>query len=167
MTAPPQTSQERRALLALWALPGVGVRAIKDLADRVGPLGGLLPLAATERRGLLPLSEGLRERLRELKKLELLAERVEERAARGNMRITYRGDPSYPQRLAEAADAPPVLFVRGEVGGPRRWVALVGTTFDEVLMRAQMRSSNLTSALTQLELAGLAIQHPGNRYERI
>jgi DNA processing protein len=39
--------------------------------------------------------------------------------------------------------------------------------FDEILGACQMPSAALTSALCELELMGLIIQHPGKQYERI
>lgn len=40
-------------------------------------------------------------------------------------------------------------------------------SFDEVRGACQLDSAALTSALCELELTGLAVQHPGRRYERI
>jgi DNA processing protein len=39
--------------------------------------------------------------------------------------------------------------------------------FEAVLARAQMDSAALTSALCELELRGLVVQHPGKRYEKV
>ncbi len=45
--------------------------------------------------------------------------------------VVHPGDAGYPERLAEVADAPPVLFMRGTVAPPRRRLALVGTRHPE------------------------------------
>jgi DNA processing protein len=49
------------------------------------------------------------------------------------------------------------------------WLLLdrVPRTFDEVLAGCQLSPATLTSALVELELSGLVIQHPGKLYERI
>jgi DNA processing protein len=43
------------------------------------------------------------------------------------MRVAFAGEREYPERLLGVVDAPPLLFYRGEVGPPRRRVAMVGS----------------------------------------
>jgi predicted Rossmann fold nucleotide-binding protein DprA/Smf involved in DNA uptake len=40
-------------------------------------------------------------------------------------------------------------------------------SFDDVLSETELSAGALVSALCELELSGLAVQHPGKRYERI
>jgi DNA processing protein len=44
------------------------------------------------------------------------------------------------------------------------WVSL---SLDDVLSASQLPSGSLISALCELELMGLVVQHPGRRYERV
>lgn len=119
---------EQRALLALWAVPGLGPRALAGLRAFAG--GSLARLAASPVRewvGGCPLSTVLRRRLAEVPELGLLAERVLERCAAAGMGVAFQGEWAYPARLAEVDDAPPLLFYRGRVGPPRRRLAMVGS----------------------------------------
>ena len=119
---------EQRALLALWAVPGLGPRALAGLRAFAG--GDLARLAAGPVKdwvGASPLSTVLRRRLAQVPELGLLSERVLERCATAGMGLAFQGDWAYPARLAEVDDAPPLLFYRGEVGPPRRRVAMVGS----------------------------------------
>lgn len=119
---------EQRALLALWAVPGLGPRALAGLRAFAG--GSLARLAACPVRDWLgdsPLPTPVRRRLLQVPVLCLLSERVLEQCAAGAMGVAFQGDWAYPARLAEVDDAPPLLFYRGQVGPPRRRVAMVGS----------------------------------------
>jgi DNA protecting protein DprA len=123
---------ERDALLALWAVPGVGavgLGQVRRWAD--GRWADLLATPVRDWVDTVPLADAVRERMRGLRSLQAVAEAVRERAARGQMRVVHPGDAGYPERLAEVADAPPVLFFRGRVGAARRRLALVGTRHPE------------------------------------
>ncbi|NOK20405.1 DNA-processing protein DprA, partial [Corallococcus carmarthensis] len=43
----------------------------------------------------------------------------------------------------------------------------VPRSFDEVLAGSPLSPAALTSALVELELSGLVVQHPGKRYEKV
>src|SRR5262249_55259305 len=124
----PAPVAERDALLALWAVPGVGSAGLGEV--RRWADGGWADLVATPVRDwvdAIPLADAVRDRMRGLRSLRAVAEVVRERAAQGQMQVVHRGDAGYPERLTEVADAPPVLFFRGAVGAPRRRLALVRT----------------------------------------
>src|SRR5262249_57664837 len=74
----------------------------------------------------LPASDLVRDRIRAAGSLRAVADEVRERAARGRMEVVHPGDPGYPERLTEVRDAPPVLFMRGTVGRPRRRLPMLG-----------------------------------------
>lgn len=119
---------ERRALLALWAVPGIGPRALEGLRAFAG--GGLASLASAPVRewvGSAPLTPQVRRRLAGVPQLDSLAARVQEACEAGGMRVAFEGEREYPERLQGLPDAPPLLFYRGEVGPPRRRVAMVGS----------------------------------------
>jgi DNA processing protein len=54
-----------------------------------------------------------------------------------------------------------------EARGAYRLLDRVPRAFDEVLAGCQLSPAALTSALVELELSGLVIQHPGKLYERV
>jgi DNA processing protein len=62
-----------------------------------------------------------------VKSLAKVAQRVEERAAKGRMQVVFPGDPAFPTNLVGVPGAPPLLFFRGTVQQGRRRVAMVGS----------------------------------------
>ena len=132
MDTHPLPSAERDALLALWAVPGIGSIGLGGMRRwAAGRWADLLDTPTRHWVDGLPASEPVRERIRAAGSLRAVADEVRERAARGRMEVLHPGDPGYPERLAEVRDAPPVLFMRGTPGRPRRRLALVGTRHPE------------------------------------
>ena len=130
MDAPNDTlSVESRALLALWAVPGLGPKALQGLRDFCeGEPARLLDLPLADWVEEAPLPTPVRETLRPLNTtLARVAERVQERCAQAGIRVAFQGEPAYPERLCEVEDAPPLLFYRGAPGAPRRRIAMVGS----------------------------------------
>jgi DNA protecting protein DprA len=123
---------ERDALLALWAVPGIGSVGLGGMRRwAAGRWADLLDTPTRDWVDGLPASDLVRDRIRAAGSLRAVADEVRERAARGRMEVLHRGDPGYPERLSEVRDAPPVLFMRGTVGRPRRRLAMVGTRHPE------------------------------------
>jgi len=132
MDTHPLPIAERDALLALWAVPGIGSVGIGGVRRwAAGRWADLLDTPARDWVDGLPASDLVRARIRAAGSLRAVADEVRERAARGRMEVVHRGDPGYPERLVEVRDAPPVLFMRGTVGRPRRRLAMVGTRHPE------------------------------------
>jgi DNA processing protein len=119
---------ERHALLALWTVPGLGPRTLEEVrAYAGGHLARLLTCPVREWLAEAPLPPPVRRRLAAVRELGVLAERVLERCAAAGMGVAFAGEWAYPARLVGVEDAPPLLFHRGQVGPPRRRVALVGS----------------------------------------
>lgn len=140
------TARQKRASLALWAVPGVGPRmldAIRGLCD--GDLGALLEVSPSEWFNAPGIRPEVRANLAKVSSLEQVAAAVEARAYRASMQIAWQCDPEYPERLLDVSDAPPVLFYRGSVGGPRRRLAMVGSRHvqPEFLVYAQGLAAEL------------------------
>lgn len=121
-------TRERDALLALWAVPGLGYKGLQQIQARLGALGDWLDASPREWIQGLALLPSVLERLASLNRLRPLAEIVRERAALGDMKIAFKGERAYPPLLAQAEDSPPLLFYRGPGAQLRhsRYVALVG-----------------------------------------
>jgi len=125
-------SAERDALLALWAVPGIGSIGLGGVRRwAAGRWADLLDTPVDDWVDGLPASDLVRARLRAAGSLRAVAAEVREKAARGRMTVLHKGDAGYPEPLAEVRDAPPVLFMRGTVPRPRRRLALVGTRHPE------------------------------------
>ncbi|MBI3185776.1 MAG: DNA-protecting protein DprA [Myxococcales bacterium] len=122
----PGESAEHKAMLGLWAVPGIGPRAVASIEARVG-LVQALTSPVSDWLGSLPLTPLARTGLLRARTIGEVADRALERARRAGMGIVYRGDAAYPALLAEIRDAPPLLFHFGMPGGPRRRLAMVGT----------------------------------------
>ncbi len=118
---------EREAWLGLWAVPGVGRKTLEALRVATGGLVGLAEAPVQQWVGALKLPAAVRESLGQVQSVGQLADRVREKAAAAKMTISFIGDANYPSRLAEVADAPPLLFSTGPLGSPRRRVAMVGS----------------------------------------
>lgn len=133
MDAPNDTlSVESRALLALWAVPGLGPRTLQALsAFCAGRLATLLDVPVADWVEQAPLPQPVRATLRPVPTLAQVATRVQERCAESGIRIAFRGERAYPELLCGVADAPPLLFYKGEPQAPRRRIAMVGSRHPE------------------------------------
>lgn len=119
---------EQRATVALWAVPGLGPRTLTALRAFAG--GSLVPLESCPVREWIaeaPLPAPVRRRLASVEDLAPLADQMLERCDARGVELAFAGERAFPERLALAQDAPPVLFYLGRVGPPRRRVAMVGS----------------------------------------
>lgn len=120
--------RERLAVLSLWAVPGIGPKALGLIRDSLaGEWSIALDHPPGEWMSGVRLSAPVRQRLGQVRRLADLGDRLLERANRAKIGVAFPGDLAYPENLAAIEDRPPVLFFRGSVGVPRRRVALVGS----------------------------------------
>ncbi|MCI0571162.1 MAG: DNA-protecting protein DprA [Myxococcaceae bacterium] len=124
---PELISGERHALLGLWAIPGLGTKALASLREGLGSLEALLDRPIREWCGAVRLTPGVRAWLLEYPTLAALAEGTLARAQVDGMRVCFPGDAAFPTGLLDIPDTPPLLFFKGEVTPPQRWVAMVGS----------------------------------------
>ncbi len=131
--APPQADStdpaERRALVALSLVPGVGPSRVRALLARFGSATAALRapgrlLAAVDGVGPQTAAAIARGGAEGLER----AEGHFRAAARDGAAFLARTDPAYPARLTRTSDPPPYLWVRGEIRPEDgRAVAVVGT----------------------------------------
>jgi DNA processing protein len=118
--------EDRLGWLAMTLSPGLGPKRIVDAVREIGSAGTVftLPLTALE---ALRFPAGAAQFLFDGKaRAAAEAEWARVAAQRANL-VTY-GCESYPERLREIYDPPPVLWVRGDVGLLKRpSIAVVGT----------------------------------------
>lgn len=146
-----QSEGTRRAWVGLWAVPGIGPKAIEAIERSVG-CATVLSAPISEWLGAVPLSAQARERLLSARSIADLADRTFERSQASGVQIAFRDSPEYPERLAEVEDAPPLLFYLGSPSGPRRRLAMVGTRHPEPSFL------ELASAFAeQIALAGVGV----------
>lgn len=128
MTKESVTETGRLAVLSLWAIPGVGPRAlagIKNLFE--GDFCSALRAPVHEWAGAVKLSPTTRQFLSRVRQIGDLGESLWERAAAAGIGIAFPGDAAFPPNLVDVQDAPPLLFFRGTPSSPRRRVAMVGS----------------------------------------
>lgn len=124
------TGDEKRAVLGLWGVLGVGAGSIARIRSVYPDLGVLADerptrwlssvlLPCIAHYGLLGLDATLGEH----------GERLLERALNHGMSIAFSDDAEYPRGLAEFRASPPVLFYAGKGDRPngRRRLAMVGS----------------------------------------
>lgn len=123
----PSTDDERRALVALSLVPGVGSARVRALLAACGSASSVLRAPA----GRLVRAEGVGRQTAEAVRAWDGWDEVDrqfDRAERVGARLVALGDDEYPSRLAQIYDPPPFLWVRGRlVPDDERAVAVVGT----------------------------------------
>jgi DNA protecting protein DprA len=122
------SERERLAILSLWAIPGIGPKALAAIGCLFrGDLTAILSLAPKEWMSELKLTVPVRGMLARVTKMENLGNCLMDRAKKARMGVAFPGDDAFPSKLSEIADAPPVLFHRGFPSAPRRRLAMVGS----------------------------------------
>jgi DNA processing protein len=159
--APREPAAEIVAVCALACVPGVGAGALARIARAFGSVGGALqagPEALVSKAAELKLQRRTSEFLARRPDLEKLGAWAMSTARAAGARILTLADPSYPALLGRIENPPPVLYVRGELAGDARRVALVGArAADEAALQ-------LSRALAkELAIAGVEVVSGGAR----
>jgi DNA processing protein len=159
-----ETGREPAEVLAVCALasvPGVGAQALARIARAFGSLGAALqagPEALAARAAELKLRSRTTRFLARRPDLEKLGAWAMSAARSAGARAVTLGDPSYPQLLRAIENPPPVLYVRGELPGDRRRVALVGArAADDPALQLSRQLGE------QLAIAGIEVVSGGAR----
>ncbi|NLS77869.1 MAG: DNA-protecting protein DprA [Chloroflexi bacterium] len=111
--------------LALSAVSGIGGVTAKRLLERFGTIEAAIE-APVEELGRVPRMTP--DAIRQLQQvsLEVLEEQIADLSEEGIEILTW-DDADYPVNLRQAADSPPVLFVKGGFREDEQAVAVVGT----------------------------------------
>ena len=125
--APPADEAERRALVALSLVPGVGPGRVRALLAAFGSAEAVLAAPT----GRLVCVDGVGRKTAEAIHGADASDEVDRqfrRAGQVGARLVAFGDDEYPARLREIYDPPPFLWVRGRLTeADARAVAVVGT----------------------------------------
>jgi DNA processing protein len=123
----PPPDRQLREILSLAMLPGLGPRTLANLLERFGTAHGVLSASAAELASVDGIGPKLIHTLSTATD-HVSAEAILDWCQANDVRVTCRGSPGYPGLLSDLDDAPPVLFVRGELlPGDQIAVAMVGT----------------------------------------
>lgn len=119
---------EKKALLSLTLIPHIGSKNIKNLISYAGsaykasnlPLSKLLKIPGIGHKGAHSIKSG---------SLSEQADSIIEQAKNSNTYLTSYLDKSYPYRLKQIPDAPPIIFSRGiwPISSEKPTLAIIGT----------------------------------------
>lgn len=155
-------SESTFALLRLTLTPDLGPVMIARLLEKFGSAERVLGASPADLSRVKGIGEKTGTSIASgIRASEELANRELEAAARLNVRIIAKGEPGYPALLAQLADSPPVLYVRGELlpGTVDRYpVAIVGAR--ECTAYGMEQAERFGSVLAQ---AGLTVVSGGAR----
>ncbi|MGE5049700.1 MAG: DNA-processing protein DprA, partial [Deltaproteobacteria bacterium] len=118
------------AACALSAVPGVGAATLLRIAQGFGSLEAALAQGARallDRAGELRLSAAARDYLSQDPDLEKLGAWAVDAAAAVGAHVVLPGDAAYPARLRQLPNAPPLLYVRGQLAPAAPRAAVVGS----------------------------------------
>lgn len=122
---------EKRVVAGLWAVPGLGPKTVERLREKFVPFEHLADCLIGEwcDEPGVELPTHAARCIPKGRTLGQLGDELLEAAKQQQMKIAWRGEPAYPDRLAEIVDAPPMLFYRGPgtTAPARRRIAMVGT----------------------------------------
>ncbi len=159
--APREPAAEVVAVCALACVPGMGPGALARMAQAFGSLGGALragPEALASKAAELKLQRRTSEFLAQRPDLEKLGAWAVSTARAAGARILTLADPTYPPLLRRIENPPPVLYVRGELSGDPKRVALVGArAADEAALQLSRELGE------ELAIAGVEVVSGGAR----
>ena len=124
---PPDAQAERRAIMALSLVSGIGPGRMKTLIRHFGSAEAALHASKTALQRVSGIGPNTADAIRRLDPEQALEEQ-EQRVAKCGARWISAWDDGYPALLQELYDPPPYLWMRGEVlETDEKSVAIVGT----------------------------------------
>jgi DNA processing protein len=110
------THEHLRDLLRLTLTPGLGPILVGRLIEMFGSPGAALGASPRELERVRKIGPGKSVAIaRGFKESAALAEKELELAARLGVRLVAQDDPAYPPLLKHLPDAPPLLYIRGDL----------------------------------------------------
>ncbi|MCJ8163604.1 DNA-processing protein DprA [Pontibacter sp. E15-1] len=122
-------NEEQLYEVALTRLPGVGPQLTRQLVSYCGSPKGAFDAPPGKLLKIPGIGNGVAKAVREGAKAALLqAEEVLRQAEAQEVKLLFYTSPAYPDRLKQIADAPTLLYLRGNANlNQRRIVSIVGT----------------------------------------
>jgi DNA processing protein len=117
---------ETRALLTLRLVPGLGPRLIRALVDHFGSAHAVLQASEEQLAQVPRLPEKLARALRQALANTIVEQELANLHAAGARVVSWQS-PDYPKALRELPDAPPILYLRGELHPEEPCLAVVGS----------------------------------------
>lgn len=133
------SNRETETLLSLAMLPGIGPRTLANLLDHFRSAGAVLSAPESELAHVVGVGPKLIHAIRTASH-HVSVEAILRWCTENGVDIVCRGNQTYPKMLDDLSDAPPVLFVRGEIlAVDEIAVAIVGTRHATVYGLKQAR----------------------------
>lgn len=146
------TVEEQLDLMRLNLVPGIGPRAQALLLQRFGSASQVFQASGSDLLDVDGIGPKLSAAITAARSSDAAARELE-RCRNAGVTLRFRGTPEYPRLLAAICDAPPVLYVRGELLPPDELsVAIVGSRRSTLYGRQQ--AERLAGALAR---AGMTI----------
>ncbi|MFO0967965.1 MAG: DNA-processing protein DprA [Gemmataceae bacterium] len=117
---------ERRALLALHLVPGIGPKLLDALLERFGSALAAVNAAPEDITDVPHIGPQLAMKLWQALKNRNVDAEIE-LLERHSVQVLTRGGESYPSLLSSVTGAPPLLFVRGQLIPDEKCIGLVGS----------------------------------------
>jgi DNA processing protein len=121
------TTKSCEGALTLLALPGVGAKSARALAETYETLEDVKAAAEQQRSGVLRRTPPSLTDPSAWQAAHVTARQTQEKADEFGTRILTLFDPCFPELLRTIPDAPLVLYVKGRLPEGRRSVACIGT----------------------------------------
>lgn len=108
---------ELRTWISLHLVPGIGPRRFRRLLERFGTPERVLAASEADLLDIQGVTPALAQSIRGAtsKKAEELVDRELREIEEKSVRLYCWGEPDYPESLAQIADPPCILYVRGEI----------------------------------------------------
>lgn len=133
----PAASDSLSSILLLAMLPGIGPRILADLLDKFETAANVLAASPQALATVRNVGPKLITSLRNAAAI-VDVQAIGRWCHENNVRILARDTPEYPETLLDLVDAPPILFVDGEIRPCDAFaVAIVGTRHATVYGRSQ------------------------------
>jgi DNA processing protein len=149
-------ADHKRCWVGFNLVKGIGAARLRVLLDYFGDIESAWKATPSELEAA-GLNSKLIEALRQVRNGDLLERTLQTIQAKGIGVLTWE-DASYPRRLSEIDQPPPVLYVRGQITDEDQWsVSVVGTR--RVTPYGRQATEEITSALARSGLtvvSGLA-----------
>ena len=120
-------TQERLALLALRAVPGIGDHLFKQLIGFFGSAQSVFELPKRKLHRIYGIGETISSAITNKSSFKS-AEQEIKKAESAGVQLVFFHEPMYPSRMASIPDSPALLYIQGNINLNReRILAIVGT----------------------------------------
>jgi len=153
-------SKTTLGLLALWLIPGLGPRRIEMLLEQLGSLDAIFGASVANLAATTGLTAQSAQQIPEAQNSEALQQELS-LIEKYQLQVIDYTQPAYPDLLRETYDAPPILYIKGNIdlnaGLPLAFVGSRKASFSGKNMCQKLIRSLSSFRPDTLIISGLAI----------